>query len=121
MAKSITKILVVHEPGRKRANLVVLLGSIVPAKRILVVDTPEDSLDLLCDNPPVLVLMGVYLSRLEMDRYLREISRRNSQSRVLLMLPHPLDCDPYPENHVDGILYDGFSPCILKEMLGRFA
>jgi hypothetical protein len=121
MVATFSQVLVIHAPGRKRANLEVLLGAIFPNGSIQVVDNPVEGLEkLLCDWP-ALVLISNRLAREEMACYLEEIHRRNPQARVLLMLPHPQENNPYAEIQVDGILYDGFSIRFLLEMLGQLS
>ncbi len=120
MVTTFSQILVIHTPGRKRANLEVLLGSIFPTTLIQVADNPAEGLkELLCDHP-ALVLISDHLSGEEMACYMQEIHRRNSQARVLLMLSHPQENNPYAAIQADGILYDGFSIRLLLGMLDRF-
>jgi DNA-binding NarL/FixJ family response regulator len=116
-----SRTLVIHSRGRKQENLVFFLRAILQMADILVVENLAEGLEHIQNSDPELILINDFCLLEDLICFTKKIHHENPQSRIVLMLPHPQENYPYMDVEADGILYDGFSPQMLKEMLVRFS
>jgi DNA-binding NarL/FixJ family response regulator len=121
MTAPLSRILVIHPRGRKLENLIVYLETILQMEDIQVAETLAEGLEHLQSNHPELILISDFHPTEILESFTKKIHHENPQGRIVFMLPHPQENNPYVSIQADGILYDGFSPQTLKEMLVQFS